>query len=154
MTATYRLTSTTDPLIDTEAPVSVRTSIEINAPIERVWSILTDLPRWTEWNSAVTAIEASGPVAVGTTFRWRAGSTINSQVFRVTAPTLIAWSGRTMGIDAVHVWRLSSGRAGTIVTTEESFQSLLVRLFPGTFHGMLTKSLETVLGDLKRAAES
>lgn len=153
MATTYRLTSSIDPSIDSEAPVSVRSSIEIRAPVERVWSILTDFPRWTDWNSAVTAIESSGPVAVGTTFRWRAGSVINSRVFRATAPSSIAWSGRTMGIEAVHVWRLAPSRLGTTVTTEESFRSLLVRLFPGYFHGMLTRSLETVLSDLKHAAE-
>lgn len=68
-------------------------------------------------------------------------------------PGVIAWTGRTMGIDAVHVWRLESKGAETAVTTEESFQGLLVRLFPGAFHRMLSGALDTVLRDLKAAAE-
>jgi hypothetical protein len=153
MATIYRLSGTIEPSIDINAPVSVRSSMDVHAPIDRVWNILTDFGRWPEWNSAVTEMEPSGPVGVGMTFRWRAGSVINSQVFRVTPPTVIAWTGRTMGIDAVHVWRLAPSGLGTTVTTEESFQSMLVRLFPRYFHRMLTGSLDTVLRDLKRAAE-
>lgn len=153
MAKTYRLSDTLEPSIDRNAPVSARCAIEIQAPIERVWTILTDLPRWPEWNSAVSEMQSSGPVRIGTTFRWRAGSVARSRVFEAAGPGVIAWTGRTMGIDAVHVWKLESKGARTAVTTEESFQGLLVRLFPGSFHRMLSGALDTVLRDLKAAAE-
>jgi Polyketide cyclase / dehydrase and lipid transport len=32
---------------------SFATRIDIQAPVDKIWQILTDLPRWTQWNSTV-----------------------------------------------------------------------------------------------------
>ena len=53
-------------------PVSV--SVEINAPVEKVWAMVTDLPRMGEWSPENQGGEwakgATGP-AVGATFKGR-----------------------------------------------------------------------------------
>jgi len=53
-------------------PVSV--SVEINAPVEKVWAMITDLPRMGEWSpenqGGKWAKGATGP-AVGATFKGR-----------------------------------------------------------------------------------
>ena len=41
----------------------VRSEIEIQAPSERVWQILTDFDNWSEWNPFLT--QASGTAALG-----------------------------------------------------------------------------------------
>jgi hypothetical protein len=44
-----------------------------------------------------------GAVARGSTFRWKAGpGTITSRIERVEPPRLIAWTGKTLGIHAIH----------------------------------------------------
>jgi len=53
-------------------PVSV--SVEINAPVEKVWAMITDLPRMGEWSPENQGGEwakgATGP-AIGATFKGR-----------------------------------------------------------------------------------
>lgn len=42
---------------------SFATRIEIQSPAETVWSVLTELPKWTEWNSTIE--RTIGKVALG-----------------------------------------------------------------------------------------
>ena len=42
---------------------TLHTEVGILAPAERVWAILADLPRWSEWNPFVVSIE--GELRVG-----------------------------------------------------------------------------------------
>lgn len=43
--------------------MELRTEIEIDAPPERVWSVLTDFPAYHEWNPFITGL--SGGLSVG-----------------------------------------------------------------------------------------
>ena len=38
---------------------SFRTTLLIDAPTSRVWSLLTDLPEWPRWNTTVDKVEGS-----------------------------------------------------------------------------------------------
>jgi hypothetical protein len=40
--------------------------VEINAPIERVWAVLTDFAQYPEWNPLNRAVEADGEAKAGT----------------------------------------------------------------------------------------
>ena len=42
-----------------------RTTFAVEAPVERVWEVLTDFDRWAEWNPSVPSIE--GEPRVGST---------------------------------------------------------------------------------------
>ena len=48
-------------------------TVEINAPPDRVWDVMSDFKRWSEWTPSVTSIEPldAGPLAVGIRFRIR-----------------------------------------------------------------------------------
>jgi uncharacterized protein YndB with AHSA1/START domain len=140
--------------VSRNAPVVAASDIEVAAPPETVWDVLTDFGRWPRWNPDVRSMSFGGEVAEGATFRWKAGpGTITSTIRRVDRPRVIGWTGRTLGIDAVHVYRLEPRGSGTHVTTEESYDGLLARAFRGPVRTMLRKALDSGLQRLKAEAE-
>jgi uncharacterized protein YndB with AHSA1/START domain len=143
-----------EPTIAASAPVVSAHEVEIDAPIDRVWGVLTAIETWPAWNPQVRSVTVDGPVAEGTTFRWKAGpGTITSRVEHLERPRLVAWSGRTLGISAIHVWRLEVRNGKTIARTEESYDGLVARMLRRS----LQKTLDTALTDaatyLKAEAE-
>jgi uncharacterized protein YndB with AHSA1/START domain len=141
--------------VDTsEAPVRSRREIEIAAPPEIVWDVLTRFEEWPQWNREVKSMSFDGPVAPGSEFGWKAGpGRIASTLEQVEPPRLISWRGRTMSIRAMHEWHLEPRDGGTSVQTEETFSGLLARLFRGQLQKTLDKSLEEGLEHLKGEAE-
>jgi uncharacterized protein YndB with AHSA1/START domain len=141
--------------IDGSAPVTATGTITIAAAPELVWDLLADVDRWPEWNADVRSASLSGPMTNGQTFRWKAGpATLVSTIQCVDRPVEIGWTGRTMGMRAVHVWRLEKHGATTIVRTDESWDGLPARLLPRTMRKSLQKTLHAWLGDLKATAEA
>lgn len=98
-----------------------------------------------------------GPVQPGTTFSWKSGpGTITSTFQVVEEPTELTWTGKTMGIPAVHVYRLRQSeqrRGHTVVSTEESRGGLLARLLRTRFTKTLKTAIDTGLARLKAEAE-
>jgi hypothetical protein len=140
--------------IDHSAPVVGASEIEIAAAPETVWDVLATIEAWPAWNPDVKSVSVEGEIAEGTKFRWKAGpGTITSTLRRVERPRLIAWTGRTFGIDAVHVWRLEAQDGSTLVRTEETFDGLLARLFRRPLRKTLAAGLESGLRHLKAEAE-
>ena len=133
----------------------ITTNISIAASPAVVWEILTDLDRWPEWNGDVRSIDVAGPLAVGTEFTWRSGlSRIRSTLRVVDVPRLVAWSGSTAGIRALHVWRLTPDRAGTLAWTGETFQGLPALLFRNRLQRTLQDTLDRTIAALRAECES
>ena len=140
--------------INEQAPVVGRGEIEIAAAPEVVWDVLTAIDRWPSWNPQVKSMDMQGGLAEGTQFRWKAGpGTITSTIRSVEAPRLIAWTGRTLGIDAIHFWHLEARDGGTFVRTEESYEGLVARLGRRSLQKTLDRALDDGLQDLKTEVE-
>ena len=136
------------------APAFSEGRIEVDASPEQLWDLLADLERWPSWNPDVTSVAVERPIAEGTVFRWKAGpGTIRSTLRRVERPSALGWTGRTFGIDAIHVWRFDPHGATTVASMEESFDGLVARLFRGRLQKQLDKSTKPGLANLKAAAE-
>ena len=137
-----------------EAPVRSKRDVEIAAPPEVVWDVLTGFEQWPDWNPEVKSMSLDGPVAPGSEFRWKAGpGTIVSTLEQVDRPSYIRWRGRTLSIKAMHEWWFEPSNGGTRVETEESFSGLLARLFRGSLQKTLDRSTESGLEHLKRESE-
>ena len=141
--------------INQSAPVVASGTIDIAAGPEVVWDLLADIKRWPEWNADVKSTSLAGAVESGEVFRWKAGpAKLVSTLQTVERPTELSWTGRTMGMSAVHVWRFESDGDTTTAHTEESWESGPARLLPGMMRKSLQKSLDKWLGELKAAAEA
>jgi uncharacterized protein YndB with AHSA1/START domain len=144
-----------EPGVAADAPVVAAHEIVIDAPIDRVWEILTAIEAWPAWNPDVKSVSIDGPVEQGSTFRWKAGpTTIASRFEHVERPHVVAWTGRTLGIRAVHVWRLDARDGGTFARTEESYEGLVARLLRRSLRKTLDKALADGCRYLKAEAES
>jgi uncharacterized protein YndB with AHSA1/START domain len=136
------------------APVFSFAEMEIDAPIEVVWNVLTAFDRWPTWNPEVKSVSVDGPISEGMTFRWKAGpGTITSTVSRIDRPRLIAWNGKTLGIRANHVWHLAPRDGGTQVRTEETYHGLVARLLRRPLRKMLDRTLSDGVRSLKLESE-
>jgi hypothetical protein len=141
---------------DRNAPVFGSGELEIAADPDTVWAVLADIQGWPSWNPDITAATVRGPVQPGTTFTWKSGpGTITSTFQVVEPPAELTWTGKTMGIPAIHVyrWRPSEHPGHTIVSTEESWSGLLARLLRRRFTTTLKTAIDTGLGRLKAEAE-
>jgi len=140
--------------VNKAAPAIATGQIDIRAKPEVVWDVLADIDNWPNWNPAIKEAKLTGGLKVGSVFRWKSGpGTITSTFEEVEAPREIGWSGRSMGIIAVHVHRLEPTAEGTKVYAEESFDGLMVRVFKGASRKTLQNGIDGGLASLKKEAE-
>ncbi|HEX5586106.1 MAG TPA: SRPBCC family protein, partial [Acidimicrobiia bacterium] len=109
---------------------------------------------WPSWSPGVSTAALAGPVASGSTFKWKSGrNTIKSELVKVDAPSAISWTGRTTGIKALHAWQLEERDGATIVRTQESWHGLVVKLLRHTIQPTLQSAIDDGLVALKTASE-
>lgn len=136
-------------------------SIEIDAPAERVWSVLIDLAVYPEWNPFIKEIK--GDLTPGSRLEVRIqppegrGMTLKPTVLRFQEDRELAWLGHLFvrGVfDAEHrllVERLEAGRSRLIQS--ETFRGLLVPLTGGVLKKTL-RGFEEMNAALKSRAET
>ena len=140
--------------INRDAPATAEGELQIDADPQTVFSVISAIDRWPSWNPEVKSVTLKGPVQPGTVFRWKAGpSSLTSTLQVVDPPHEIAWTGTTMGIKAVHVFRFQASNGGTLARSEESWEGLLASLLKGYSHRTLDKGIRIVLAHLKTEAE-
>lgn len=139
--------------IESDAPIKASLQIVVQAPVEKVWSVLTDVNGWPKWQSDIKEAQMIGPLESGTEFTWSSGGTRIQSKFALVEPYKeIAWTGTAFTATAVHVWKLEQMPGNkTLVKTEESMSGFLLTLFYSS------KELQTIdqtwLDRLKREAE-
>jgi len=141
--------------INNSAPVKSANQIEIQAPIDTVWQILTDIKNWPKWQKAVTKTIVNEKIEEGANFKWKAdGLLFKSKIHTSKRNVAFGWTGTTMGASAVHNWTfIKKDNDTTIVIVEESLQGVFPRLFKRYFQKNLDKGVITNLSELKSAAE-
>ena len=140
--------------VNKSAPAIATGEIEIRATPEVVWDVLADIDSWPSWNPDVKEANLMGGLRESSVFRWKAGpGTITSTLEKVDRPREIGWRGKTMGINAVHVYKLEPHAEGTKVHTEESFDGVIVGLLKRSMRKTLQKGIDGGLASLKKEAE-
>jgi hypothetical protein len=139
----------------------LRSDVEIDAPPEKVWEVLTDFETYSEWNPFIRQIE--GQLRVGATLRVhieppnRRGTTFKPKVLKVEPNRELRWLGRVLvpGVfDGEHILSIEPvGRAQARFHQREVFKGLLVsalrRVLKDTERGF-----EQMNGALKQRVEA
>ena len=140
--------------INEHAPAKSTREMYIKATPDAVWTILTDIDRWSTWNRAVSRARLDGAFVPGSTFHWisRAASIV-STLQDVERPRRVSWTRESFAMSAVHVWTFEASGTGVLVRTSESFDGWVVWLLRWRFQRFLDRALEAMLLSLKTAAE-
>ena len=139
----------------TEARFSI--SIDINAPMRRVFEVMTDTDRWHEWTPSVTSIKRlnDGPFAVGSRAVVRQPK-FPPALWTITAidDRSFTWENRAPGIRVIGHHSAERTTNGSRATLSLRYQGLLARLLARLTRGITNRYLEMEAKGLKARAEN
>ncbi|MCZ7534012.1 MAG: SRPBCC family protein [Acidimicrobiia bacterium] len=136
------------------SPVRATGEITVRATPVAVWGLLSDIDQWPSWNPDVKSAHLVGQLRPGSKFTWKAGpGTIRSELADVEEPSVLAWTGTTLGIRAHHSWKLEQIETGTRILTDETWSGLLPRLFRTSMTRTLQKAIDNGLKSIREAVE-
>lgn len=138
------------------------TEIDIAAPAERVWTVLTDFASYPEWNPFITRI--SGDLSVGARLEARlvplgsGGMTFRPRVIALEANRELRWLGR-LGLpgifDGEHAFRIEPiGPDRVRFVHSERFSGMLVPLARRSLDRGTRQGFEALNRALKQRAEA
>lgn len=139
----------------------LETQIEIAAPVERVWALLTDFPSYSRWNPFVRSIE--GTLEVDQSLKvliqppGASGMQFRPTVLAVEPNRELRWKGRLFlpGLfDGEHYFQLESKPGGGLTFRQgETFSGILVPLFKRSLDDATRQGFVAMNEALKREAE-
>lgn len=133
-------------------------SVEIQAPQQRVWEVLSDIDSWPELVGTVEAAEVISPTPLGLGSRVRLRQPkLPEGEWEITAwepPVFFEWTQKTAGGRIVAGHRVDAdGEEGSRLTLTIDMRGPIVKV-AGRLTSKTTRSyLEIEATDLKRAAE-
>lgn len=140
--------------IHEHAPVKCNKTITIDANREVVWHVLTDINNWSKWNPIVTKAKLNSKLEENATFDWKSGGiNIHSTFHTIESNCILGWTGKAMGVYAIHNWDLSEVNRQTRVRVEESMEGIFVKIFKNAFSISLERSMDKWLDSLKQECE-
>lgn len=135
-----------------------RTTVEIAAPADRVWSIISDVERWHEWTASITSIERldTGPLRVGSRALVRQPRLPRNE-FEVTALEEgrgFDWESKSPGLRGIgHHW-IERTATGCRVTLGVDFRGPLAWLVSRLYGRLTQRYIELEAEGLKRRSEA
>jgi uncharacterized membrane protein len=134
-------------------------SIEIDAPQQRVWDVLSDIEAWPRRIETVETVEllTPAPLATGSRVRLKQPK-LGEGVWDVTAwaaPSFFEWTQKASGMTSVaghRVEALGEGRAR--LTLELEMHGFLIPVVTLFYKGLTNRYLTMEVEGMKRAAET
>jgi len=140
--------------INNNAPVKCSKTITINSNNEKVWEILTAIDNWANWQTDIKNSKLNGELKPTTTFKWKSGgANILSTLQTVEQNKKLGWTGKSLGILAIHTWTFTEQNGKTILTVDESMEGFLAGLLKKTLNKKLEIGMQKWLDLLKQECE-
>ncbi len=139
----------------------IEETINITAPLERVWDVFLNLTCWADWNTILTNVSSAETCLIeGSKFSccirpYAFSIYFQPKVIEVIPNKKIVWTGRKYGVSSLHEFFFDETPDGSLIRSRENFSGLPIRvggfLFP---RKKLTALTTSFLEDLKQASEA
>ncbi|HEX2041826.1 MAG TPA: SRPBCC family protein [Acidimicrobiales bacterium] len=137
----------------------VETTLDIDAPAERVWEVMADVERWPEWTASVERAERldDGPLRLGSRARLKQPRfpPVVWEVTELEPGRSFAWTAKNVGLTSVGRHRVvARGEGGATVTLtleQEGPMAPLLALLTGK---LTRRYVDTEAQGLKRRCEA
>jgi len=140
--------------INHSAPVKCSKSISINAAKEKVWTLVTNIDNWADWQTDISDSRLNGELKPHARFQWKSGGAkIHSTLHTMEPHTYFGWTGRTLGLLAIHNWTLSEKDGLTEIIVDESMEGFMAGLLKKSLNRSLEKGMQTWLDLIKKECE-
>ena len=141
---------------------TIKTEIEIAAPPEKIWGIITDVDKWHDWSPTINA--SSGTVSLGSTVSItmmskepdKDGPKYQPKIIQLDKPTLFQWRAHMMAgflFTNDKIIELEKTDTGTKVTHSETFKGLMAAMMRGQMEKGVPPMLNSMNEALKNVAE-
>ncbi len=132
-------------------------TVDIAAPVERVWDVTIDIPQWPTWNPTVDGVDVLTPRPMGVGWSARLKQPGNAPgtwtVTRFEGPNIYQWETNPLGMHVVALHRLEATSTGTHVTLSIDVSGLTAPLLGGIVARVSRKFLPMEAAALKAECE-
>jgi uncharacterized membrane protein len=136
----------------------VQTTIDIEAPPDRVWAAVRDIERWSEWTPTVISVQPldPGPLAVGSRAIVRQPKLLPArwQITELQEGRSFTWITRGLGILVTACHSIEDAANGSRVTLSLDFSGPLGPLCARLTRGLNARYLALEARGLKKRAEA
>jgi uncharacterized protein YndB with AHSA1/START domain len=130
-------------------------AIQIAAPPDVVWGVLTDAKSYTQWNS--TLVKLDGTIAkdqvLDLVAKVAPDRTFKLKVSELEAPKHMVWEDGGKAFAGVRTFTLTPAGGGTIVAMSETLSGRMLPMIEGSLPDF-TGDFNGFVADLKKAAEA
>jgi hypothetical protein len=139
----------------------IEESILINAPLEKVWDIFTDLTCWKNWCSVIEDVSSErARLEEGNSFKccirpFDIPMDLEPLVEEIIPMDRLVWSGKKHGVSARHEFTFQINVDGVLLTSREAFSGLFMSPLRFLFPKKKLQELSgKMLREIKIAAET
>jgi uncharacterized membrane protein len=139
--------------------MQVETVVDIDAPPERVWQIMSDVERWPEWTASVERAERldEGPLSVGSRARLKQPKfpPVVWEVTDLQPGRSFSWTAKNVGVTSVGRHEIAPrGDSGSRVALSLRQEGPLAPLLALLTSKLTRRYVETEAQGLKRRCET
>jgi uncharacterized membrane protein len=133
-------------------------SVQIDAPPEQVWAVMSDVERWHEWTASIRSVKRTnaGPFRIGARARVHQPGLPPADwvVTALEEGRFFDWESRAPGIRVLARHRVDPAGAGSRVTLSIQYSGPLGNVFGRLTAGINRRYIALEADGLKRRAEA
>ena len=133
-------------------------SIDIDAPVERVWQVMSDVDRWHEWTPSITGVKRLGraPFAVGSRALVRQPKFPPAvwKVIEIVPGRSFSWVSVAPGLRVVGHHRVDPAPAGSRATLALDLEGIFGGLWGRMTKGITERYIAFEASGLKARSEN